>query len=262
MQPFSLIEVDQTGAVATVRLARPELHNAFNAAMIAELTACFTALADDRAARAVVLTGAGRSFCAGADVQWMQSSLDFSYDENVADAECLAAMYASIDGLPKPLIGRINGAAIGGGAGLVACCDVAVAADHAMFGFSEVRLGIVPAVIAQYVVPKIGPSHARALFLTGARFDAGRAAAIGLIHQVVAADALDQAVEQVVADVLAGGPLAAGRAKALVSAMNILPPEQRRSYAVQAIAAARSGPEGQTGLRAFLDKTPPPWSET
>lgn len=260
MQTFSLIAVEQQGPVVTVRLARPELHNAFNPAMIAELTTCFLALAEDSAVRAVVLTGTGRSFCAGADVQWMQASLDFTYEENIADAERLAAMYAALDELPKPLIGRINGAAIGGGAGLVACCDVVVAAEQARFGFSEVRLGILPAVIARHVVPKIGPSHARALFVTGTRFEAARAVAIGLAHQVVAADDLDAAVRQVVADVLASGPLATSRAKALVAAMCNLPSDERRSYAVHAIAEARMSPEGQAGLNAFLQKTPPPWS--
>ena len=260
MPDFTLIEVEHAGAVATVRLQRAEVHNAFNARMIGELMTCFEMLADDTTVRAVILTGTGRSFCAGADIQWMQASLDFTYDENIADADRLAAMYEAINTLPKPLIGRINGAAIGGGAGLVACCDVAIAVEHAVFGFGEVRLGILPAVIARYVVPTIGPSHARALFVTGARFSAARAAEIGLVHQVVAVDTLDTAVTEVVADVLRSGPAATGRAKALVEAMITLPPEERRAYSVRAIAEARMSPEGQAGLQAFLRKAPPPWS--
>lgn len=255
-----LIEVERSGAVATVRLARPELHNAFNPQMIAELTTCFQAFATDTSIRAVVLTGTGRSFCAGADVQWMQASLEFSYEENIADAERLATMYAAINDLPQPLIGRINGAAIGGGSGLVACCDVAIASDRAMFGFTEVRLGILPAVIACYVVPKIGASYARALFVTGARFDAARAASIGLVHQVVSPETLDTNVERTVADVLASSPTATLKAKALVDAMISLDPREREAYAVRAITGARMSAEGQAGLTAFLQKTRPPWS--
>lgn len=251
--------VDYTGPVATVTLNRPELHNAFNAELIAELTECFEQLAHDPNVRAVVLTGAGASFCAGGDVRWMRSSLDLTHDENIADAERLAAMFDALNTLPKPVIGRINGAAIGGGVGLVACCDIAIAADRAKFGFSEVKLGILPAVIARYVVPKIGASHARALFVSGRRFDAVHAQQIGLAHQVASADHLDTAVEHVVADVLTSGPEAIVRAKQLVEAAISLPQNEWERYTVQAIADARTSAEGQEGLRAFLEKRKPSW---
>ena len=260
MQSFALLRLERDGAVATVTLARPELHNAFNPAMIDELTACFSALAQDPDVRVVVLAGDGRSFCAGADIQWMRESLAYTREENLADADRLATMYETIDALPKPLIGRVNGAAIGGGAGLVACCNVAICVEQATFGFAEVKLGLVPAVITRFVVPKIGASHARALFLSGARFGAGRAAAIGLVHEVVPADGLDAAVSAAVAEMLSSGPEAIARAKALIAALDLLPEAERRAYTVAAIAEARLGEEGQAGLSAFLEKRRPPWS--
>ena len=260
MQTFSSLELDRQGVVATVTLARPEVHNAFNPTMIDELTTCFRALAEDPAVRVVVLTGAGRSFCAGADIHWMRESLAFSYEENVADAGRLASMYETVDGLPKPLIACVNGAAIGGGAGLVACCDVAIAVEQATFGFREVKLGILPAVIGRFVVPKIGASHARALFVSGARFDAARAAVIGLVHQVVPPPDLDAAVGAAVDEMLSSGPEAVARAKALIEALQALPVEERRGYTIAAIAAARMGAEGQAGFGAFLQKARPPWS--
>ena len=261
MDTFTLLQVHRDGPVVTVTLARPELHNAFNARLIGELTTCFTALADDQEVRVVVLTGAGRSFCAGADVEWMRASLAHGHAENVADADRLAAMFETIAALPKPLIGRVNGAALGGGAGLVACCDLAVAADHAQFGFTEVKLGIIPAVISRFVIPRIGPGHARALFLSGARFDATRAAQIGMVHQVVPAAELDEAIAAAVREMLTSGPAAVAEVKALLAALGSLPAGEHRAYTVEAIARVRSGTEGQAGLRAFLEKRRPPWSE-
>jgi methylglutaconyl-CoA hydratase len=256
---YQYLFLSHTGQVATVTLNRPDVHNAFNAELIVELTECFTQLADDASVRAVVLTGAGRSFCAGGDVNWMRASLDLSRDENMADAERLAAMFDSINSLPKPVIGRVNGAAVGGGGGLVACCDVAISSEKATFGFSEVKLGIVPGVIARYVVPKIGISHARALFVLGRRFDAAHAQRTGLVHEVVPAEQLDVAVEQAVAEVLTSGPQAIGRAKRLVEAVATLPHDETLRCTVEAIAAARTGDEGQEGLRAFLEKRKPGW---
>jgi methylglutaconyl-CoA hydratase len=206
-----------------------------------------------------VITGAGASFCAGGDVNWMRSSLDLSRDENIDDAKRLATMFDAINSLPKPVIGRINGAAIGGGAGLVACCDIAIAADGAKFGFSEVKLGIIPAVIARYVVPKIGASHARALFVSGRRFGAAYAQQIGLVHEVVPIDQLDTAVERAVSEVLTSGPEAIGRAKQLIEAAISLPRDEWECYTVEAIADARTSDEGQEGLRAFLEKRKPGW---
>jgi len=257
-----MLNITHTGPVATVMLNRPELHNAFNADLIHELTYCFEQLAGDQNVRAVVLTGVGASFCAGGDVNWMRSSLNLTRDENIADAERLAAMFDAINSLPKPVIGRINGAVVGGGAGLVACCDIAIAVDGAKFGFSEVKLGIIPAVIARYVVPKIGASHARALFVSGQRFDATHAQRIGLVHEAVSADQLDSAVERTVAEVLTSGPGAISRAKQLVDAAISLPQGEWERYTVEAIADARTSDEGQEGLRAFLEKRKPGWGKS
>jgi methylglutaconyl-CoA hydratase len=258
---YRFITLTQAGPVATLTLARPELHNAFNAEMIGELRDCFAALAGDETARVVVLAGAGPSFCAGGDLKWMQSSLDWSHEQNSADADALADMFELAWNLPQPLIGRIHGAAMGGGVGLVACCDLAVAVDTARFGFSEVKLGLLPAVIAQYVVPKIGVSQARALFVSGERFTAERAFEIGLVHAVTTGEDLDATVASLARRVLSSGPQAAAAAKRLIDAVWALERDAARRYVVGAIAAARTGDEGQEGLRAFLEKRKPRWAE-
>lgn len=252
--------VTRDGPVGIVTLNRPDVHNAFGAAMIAESRAAFTQLAADDTVRAVVLTGAGASFCAGADVHWMQDSLNWTREENVADAERLADLLDAAWTLPKPLVGRINGAAMGGGAGLVACCDIAVAVDSARFAFSEVKLGLLPAVISQYVVPKIGVSHARALFISGERFTAERAFEIGLVHGVTTAADLDATVTNIVNRLLTSAPEAAAASKRLVDAIWTMERETARQYVTHAIAAARTSAEGQEGLRAFLEKRKPGWS--
>ncbi|MEN9936348.1 MAG: hypothetical protein RLZZ387_2927 [Chloroflexota bacterium] len=251
--------VTRSGQVATITLSRPELRNAFDATMVAELRAALAALAEDDAVRAVVLTGAGEAFCAGGDLGWMRASLAWTDEENTADAEAMAEMFEAVWTFPKPLIGRVNGAAIGGGAGLVACCDIALAADTAQIGFAEVKLGLLPAVIAQYVVPKIGVSHARALFVSGERITAERAFEIGLVHGVTAPDELDALVAAIVGRVTTGAPRAVAAAKRLVDAVWTLDREAARRYVVEAIAQARAGAEGQEGVRAFLEKRRPRW---
>lgn len=258
---YRSIELASAGPIATVTLARPDIHNAFDAVMVGELRDCFAALASDDSARVVVLTGAGASFCAGADLHWMGDSLDWTREQNLADAEALADMFEAAWALPKPVLGRINGVALGGGAGLVACCDIAVASDAARFGFSEVKLGLIPAVIAQYVVPKIGVSHARALFVSGERFSAERAFEIGLVHAVTGTDGLDATVQALAKRLLSSGPAAAGAAKRLVDAVWALERDAARRYVVEAIADARAGDEGQQGVRAFLEKRKPWWAE-
>ncbi len=255
----SRIEISYQGPVAVLTLARPELHNAFDAAMIAELRDAFVRLGADPAVRAVILTGAGESFCAGADLGWMRASLEWSREQNMADAGELASMFEAAWSLPKPLLGRINGPAVGGGAGLVACCDIAVALDTARFGFSEVKLGLVPAVIAQYVVPKIGVSHARALFVSGERFTAERAFEIGLVHAIAEAATLDATVTSLVNRLLSSGPAAVGAAKRVVDAVWALEREAARRFVIETIAEARTGPEGQEGVRAFLEKRKAGW---
>lgn len=257
----SSVTLHYDGPIAVLTLARPEVHNAFNAQMVAELREQFVALAHDSRARVVVLAGAGPSFCAGADMNWMRASLDWSHAENVADAEALSAMFEAAWALPKPLIGRVQGSAIGGGAGLVACCDVAVAAETARFGFSEVKLGLVPAVIAQFVVPKIGVSHARALFVSGERFTPERAFEIGLIHAITSADDLDATVSSLALRMLDSAPEAVGAAKRVVDAIWELERDAARAFVVSTIASARSGAEGQEGLQAFLDKRKARWAE-
>jgi methylglutaconyl-CoA hydratase len=258
---YSYLSLTHSGPVATITLSRPEIHNAFDPQMIGELHGCFQQLATDASVRVVVLTGAGPSFCAGADLSWMRATLDYTRAENITDAANMAAMYEALNTLPKPVIARINGAAVGGGVGLVACCDIALAVEGAKFGFSEVKLGILPGVIARYVVPKIGASHARALFVSGRRFDAAHALRIGLIHEVVPQAGLDALVQRTIDDLLTSGPEAIGRAKQLVQAVTTLPHDEMQRYTVEAIANARTSAEGQEGLRAFLEKRKPNWIE-
>jgi methylglutaconyl-CoA hydratase len=244
----SALRIERHGAVLRVTMARPERRNAFDAALIAELTSGFADVGD---ARAVVLAGDGPSFSAGADVEWMRASVELSYDENVADALRLRAMLDAIDSCPAPVVARVQGHALGGGCGLVACCDVAIAEPAAQFAFSEVKLGIVPAVISPFALAKIGSSAARRWFVTGERFAADVALRIGLVHEV--ADDLDAAVEHVVAELVSAGPQAARAAKEL--ARGALPAEET----AQRIAERRTSAEGQEGLRAFLEKRPAAW---
>jgi methylglutaconyl-CoA hydratase len=243
--------------IAHVTLARPAVRNAFNADVIKELHAAFTRIAAADDVRAVVLAGEGNVFCGGADVNWMRESLDLPFEANAIDAERMSDMFRAIDNCPRPVIARIQGAALGGGSGLAAVCDVVVAADDAVFGFTEVKLGIIPAVISPFVLAKIGASHARALFLTGERFDAQRAASIGLVHHVVPADGLDAAVDRVIGEIRTAGPYAVSAAKRLVRRVLDATYEESRSITARAIADQRISPEGQEGLRAFLERRKP-----
>jgi methylglutaconyl-CoA hydratase len=256
---FSLLTRTDEDQVATVVLARPDSHNALNAALIEELTRCFEEISDDDGVRVVVLAGEGRSFCAGADIGYMRETATFSYEENLEDARRLAMMYWTIDECPKPLVARVQGAAMGGGAGLVAVADVVVTDAEAWFAFSEVRLGIAPASISPFVVRKIGPSHARSLFVTGERFDAERAHEIGLVHRVVSREGLDAAVEQKVAELLQGGPVAQATIKALLRRLETTEPMEAPGLTARVISELRTGEEGQEGLAAFLEKREPGW---
>lgn len=244
------------GGVAHVTLARPDVRNAFNAEVIAQLHETFARITAADDVRTVVLAGEGKVFCGGADIYWMRSSLDLSFEANVADAERMSDMFRAIDNCSKPVIGRIHGAALGGGAGLAAVCDIVVATDDAIFGFTEVKLGIIPAVISPFVLAKIGASHARALFLTGERFDARHAKAIGLAHEIVPAAELDATVERRVAELRTAGPSAIGAAKLLIRRVLDHPYDETRAITTQAIAKQRVSPEGQEGLRAFLERRP------
>jgi methylglutaconyl-CoA hydratase len=244
----SALRVERDGRVLRVVLARPERRNAFDAALIAELADAFADVGDTRA---VVLSGEGPSFCAGADVDWQRSAIDLSYDENVEDAMRLYRMLESIESCPAPVVCLAHGHALGGGSGLVACADIAIAQPETVFGFTEVRLGIIPAVISPFVLPKIG-SSARRYFLTGERFGPEVALRIGLVHEI--ADDPAAAGAAVVDALLAGGPIAVREAKRLAR-------ERPTGIATARIAAARrTSEEGQDGLRAFLDKRPPSWT--
>jgi methylglutaconyl-CoA hydratase len=245
----SALTVDRQGDVLRVTMSRPEARNAFDAALVAELAEAFV---DVGKARAVVLAGEGPSFSAGADVDWMRASVDLDYDANVADANALRHMLESIDRCPAPVVSVVQGHALGGGAGLVACSDIVLAHNAAVFAFSEVKLGIIPAVISPFAIAKIGPSWARRLFVTGERFDAATALRIGLVHEVTSD--LEQALERVLAELRSAGPRAARAAKRLVLDRPDGPETARR------IAERRTSEEGQEGLRAFLERRRATWS--
>ena len=257
----SVLSVSTEGGLARVVLARPDVRNAFNAELIAALRETFDRLSNDSSVRAIVLSGEGKVFCGGADINWMRASLELTHEQNVADAQAMSDMFRAIDRCSKPVVARIHGAALGGGAGLAAVCDAAVASTDAVFGFTEVKLGIIPAVISPFVIAKIGQSHARALFLTGERFDARRAQAIGLVHEVVVGDTLDLAIERIVEELMTAGPTATAAAKRLIQDVSASDYGASRDLTANAIARQRTSPEGQEGLRAFLERRTAEWSK-
>ncbi len=255
------LRIATAGAVTRLVLDRPTLHNAFDAALVTAMTGALDAAAADPAVRVVVLEGAGASFSAGADLQWMRAMAAASEEDNRADALALARLMRTLDELPKPTIARVHGAAYGGGVGLIACCDIAIGVSAASFGLTESRLGLLPAVISPYVIAAIGPRQARRWFATAERFDAATAHRLGLLHEVVAADALDAAVARQATLLCQAGPVAAAAAKALVRA--VVDGDSRDAVdAANAalIARLRVSPEGQEGIGAFLDKRAPAWT--
>ena len=259
MVKYTTLRVERDGPVATVAFARPDVRNALNAEMIGELTRGFSALSEDGGVRAVVLRGDGPAFSGGADINYMRAGLDLGEADNEKDALRLSDMFAAVDRCAHPVIARVHGAALGGGSGIIAACDIVIAADDALFGFTEARLGIVPAVISPFVLRKIGQSHARALFLTGERFDAARALRIGLVHDVVPASDLDAAVARAIDGILSCGPQATRVAKTIVRTVSMMSAEDARAWTAQTIAKRRASDEGQEGLRAFLEKRKPDW---
>jgi methylglutaconyl-CoA hydratase len=260
---YQHLTTTRDGAVERLTLNRPDVRNAFNEHVIAELTewAARTGEAATRHdIRAVVIAGAGKTFCAGADVTWMSKTVRYTEEENLRDAMAMSRMFAAINELPVAVFGRVQGAALGGGAGLAAVCDIVVAEEAAVFGFTETRLGILPAVISPFALAKIGQTAARALFLTGARFPAARAKEIGLIHEVVPAAELDAAVDRYLHELLSAGPEAVAAAKALIPNVWGRPIAEAMAVTAAAIAARRVSPEGQEGLKAFLEKRKPWWT--
>ncbi len=260
------LQVERTGpgrVIARVTLARPEVRNAFDATLIAELRAAFTSLAQeppDRL-RAVVLAGKGQTFCAGADINWMRAAMALDVEGNEQDAMAMAEMFEAIDTCPVPVIARVQGAALGGGMGLCSVADVVIAESGARFGFTETRLGILPAVITPFVIAKIGESQARALFPGGRRFDALRAQRIGLVHEVVEGEAaLDLAVDAVIADILASGPTAVRAAKSIVREVRGLGHGASKWHTARVIARQRTSAEAQEGFAAFAENRRPEWS--
>ena len=256
---YQFLLIDRRGPVEYVTLNRPDVRNAFNEHVIAELTAWAKGAHGDPSLRVVVFAGAGKAFSAGADAAWMAKMAGYSEDANVRDARAAAAMFLAINTVPAIVIGRIHGAALGGGSGLAAVCDIVVADDAAVFGFTETKLGILPAMISPYVVQKIGASAARELFLTGMRFDAVKARTIGLVHAVVPLSSLDHSVATYVTEALSAAPTAVARAKALIPRVLGRQPADVMDLTAEAIAAQRVSPEGQEGLNAFLQKRSPKW---
>jgi len=271
---YKTLLVDESDGIVFVTLNRPEVHNAFNDELISEAIDLFervipseragdasTSLGMTRPPRAIVLRSGGANFCAGADLNWMSRMVSYTRDENIRDSAKLAKMFAIMNECPLPIIGRVQGAAIGGGVGLVAICDIAIATRDAKFGLSEVKLGILPAVISPYVIAKVGESHSRALFMTGERFDAERALRIGLVHRVVDDTAsLDAAVNDALSQLMSSGPEAVRACKKLIAYVATHALEDSIPYTIEAIAERRVSEEGQQGMQAFLQKRKAPWS--
>jgi methylglutaconyl-CoA hydratase len=256
---YRTLQVGHADGVLTVTLDRPDVHNAFNDELIAEAIDVFSSI-DTSATRAVVLRGTGKNFCAGADLNWMSKMVSYTREENIRDSSLLAKMYAVINECPVPVVGRIHGAAIGGGVGLVSVCDIAIAMEASVFGLSEVKLGILPAVISPYVIGKIGASHARALFLTGERFKADRALQIGLVHRVVESEEeLDNALYETLTQLKTSGPEAVRACKQLIAHVASHDLADSIPYTIDAIATRRTSAEGQSGMKAFLEKGLAPW---
>jgi methylglutaconyl-CoA hydratase len=256
---MSAVRIEIENGVGTVVMDRPDRHNAFDEHVIAELTAGFARLGADDSVRAVVLRGAGKSFSAGADLDWMRRMAAYDEAANLADARALAALMRTIDTLPKPTVALVHGAAYGGGVGLVACCDIAIATEAAAFSLSEVKLGLIPAVISPYVVRAIGARAARRYFLTAERFDAVEARRLGLVHELVAGDGLEEAARLVLAALRGNGPAAVRAAKDLVAAVAGKAPAEVEDDCARRIAAIRAGDEGKEGVAAFLEKRKPSW---
>lgn len=262
---YDTIKVERTKEIVRITMSRPEVHNAFNEVLIADLSHAFTEVAqaaeEKDAPRVVVYTGEGKSFSAGADLKWMGKMVDYTFDENMTDSLALAELMAMIYTCPVPTISRVNGAAIGGGVGLLSACDISIASDRAVFSLSEVKLGIVPACIAPYVIGRIGQRAAREFFLTGERFPAEKALEIGLVNRVAPHDDLDKTVEELTERLITSGPNALRMAKELISSVPGMTLDQAKPYTAEMIARLRISDEGQEGIHAFFEKRKPAWAQ-
>src|SRR5437870_4901293 len=257
-----MLKIDIHKHVAFVILDRPDVHNSFNDELVKRLTEAFTELGQDADVRLIVLAGNGKSFCSGADLNWMKRMVQYTHEENVADARAVGQMYLAIAKCPKPVIARVHGAALGGGAGLVAACDIGIATESVQFGFTEVKLGIIPAIIAPFVIARVGPGRAREFFITGERFLAPVALNIGLVQHVAAHElALDGLIDSKISQILTSAPGAIAAAKELIFGVAARTLESSLEFAADAIARARTGEEGQAGMQAFLERQKPPWIE-
>lgn len=256
---YQTLTFDRADGVARITFSRPEIHNAFNAQMIEELYELFDRLNRDRSVRVVILTGEGKSFCAGADLNWMRAVKDYSYEKNFSESLKLAEVFHLIYSCPRPVIGRINGAAIGGGTGFVAVCDIAIASTSAVFSFSEVKIGVVPACISPYVIKRVGEGRAREFFLTGERLSAEQALQSGLINRAVLPENLDAEVDTMMRQLLSSGPDALKCCKELLETVSNQNLQDAKIHTAKVIANLRKSDEGQEGMDAFLNKRKPKW---
>jgi len=255
------LEVSENGNVVTVALNRPEVHNAMNELLIEDLTECFAKLNNKKNVRAIILTGNGKSFCGGADLNWMKSMIEYSKEENIKDSKKLLNLFETIYSCQKPVIGRVNGNAFGGGLGLIAVCDIAIAVPGLLFAFSETKLGIIPSVVSTYVIRRIGPANARRLFVTGERFSSEHAKEIGLIDHIAPTPELDACIQRVIEEMKTSAPLAIREAKNLVKRQQEMAVEEYKEYTIHKIAELRVSEEGQEGATAFLEKRKPKWRD-
>lgn len=254
-----LVEYSHHKRIATVTMNRPEIHNAMSSQLVLDLQAAFHELSADEKLAGVILTGAGKSFSAGADLTMMQAAANFTKEQNEQEAQTMAKAFEQINNFPAPIVARVNGAALGGGLGLMAVCDVVIAVETARLAFSEVKLGIAPAMISPYIISKIGTSWARRLFVTGERFTPALARELGLVHTVVAPAELDATVEATIQELLSSAPQAMRACKMLACTVGNMEHEAARNFTAQTIAHLRVSPEGQEGLKAFLEKRKPNW---
>ncbi len=258
---FDTIEVFKKTDVATVSLNRPEVHNAMNEPLMKELTNCFKDISNDNTIRVVVLTGNGKSFCAGADLNWMKSMVNYTKEENIKDSRLLLDLYETINICPKLVIGKINGHAFGGGIGLIAVCDITISIPGLKFAFSEANLGIIPSVISTYVSPRVSAADMRRLFITAERFDSTIAHKIGLIDYIVNPEVLDAKVDFYIEQSRSSGPLAIGEVKNLIKNLRKMSIEKYKEFTIEKISELRVSQEGQEGINAFLEKRKPKWRE-